>query len=900
MAMPSFSPEQWQILSELLDKALEMNEADRAAWLSELRREQPQTALELEKMLAESQKQGFSQILEGSAFVPTTPPDRATLLGRTVGAYVIDEEIGRGGMGSVWRARRSDGRFQGEVAIKFVHASWLGRSGEQRFRMEGNLLGQLNHPNIARLLDAGVMDAAQPYLVLEYVKGEPIDSYCDRHHLNVEARVKLFMEVLAAVAHAHSHLIVHRDIKPANIFVTEDGRVKLLDFGIAKLLDDPTSAGITKSQAVALTPRYAAPEQLTAQPVTTATDVYSLGLVLYQLLTGKHPLSDQEGSGANLIQVVLTHDPPRPSSATTVPLIRARSLQGDLDNIVLKSLKKIPTERYPSAEAFAADLRAYLNNEPISARPDSFTYVMGKLFRKHRLQLGAASVTVLALIAGVTGTAWQAHEARIQRAEALSQRDNARAQLERHNAIFDFVQMMLTDSVLPEQVATVQSMLDRSTKLVEMAAGGRPNREAEILSTLASYYVALDNPQQASTLLEKASKLVESSGDLTLQAQMACTYGMSLNMLGRSAEAVKMYEQWGNNPGVDGDIAGLCLQSRAVVAQNQGKADDALTYTDLAIKRAKESATPSAIFFAELTSDRGYALHMLGRNAEADKYFADSMQQFRQLGAENSHLAQTTQANWGVVEYGCGDYKSGLEIFTRLLHQVELVAGTAPVSTAMLGNYAHGLEAMGRYPEALEAYKRTTDSGEKTGFLGGQAYGLVGEGAVLIVTGELSQAQDRLNQAQALMKGKIGESSPIQLRRAYAQAQLDVARKQDDKALAELNKMVELVASNRTSGSAAAVHAYRLRADIELRQGKGESAEADARRAVRLAEGLRGANRYSADLGLAYLTLGEVLLKTPDHAQAQTVLRSAVEHLGNIVGQGHPDTQQATHLLSES
>jgi tetratricopeptide (TPR) repeat protein len=276
------------------------------------------------------------------------------------------------------------------------------------------------------------------------------------------------------------------------------------------------------------------------------------------------------------------------------------------------------------------------------------------------------------------------------------------------------------------------------------------------------------------------------------------------------------------------------------------------------------------------------------------------MRQYRQLGAENSHVAQTTQANWGVVEYGCGDYKSGLEIFTRLVHQAELLAGPAPVSTAMLGNYAHGLEAMGRYPEALEAYKRTTDSGEKTGFLGGQAYGLVGQAAVLIVMGDLAQAQDHLSHAQALMQGKIGDSSPIQLRRTYAQAQLDVARKQDDKALGELNKMVELTVSNRTSGSAAAVHAYRLRAEIELRQGKSESAEADARRAVRLAEGLQGANRYSADTGLAYLTLGEVLLKTSDHAQAKAMLRSAVDHLGNIVGEGHPDTQQANHLLSET
>jgi serine/threonine protein kinase/tetratricopeptide (TPR) repeat protein len=897
--MPSYTPEQWRLLSQQLDQALELSESEREVWLAQQRQSAPEMAAELEQLLAHHQQTGFSQFLEGSALGMADPPDQPTLVGRTVGAYIIDQEVGRGGMGSVWRARRVDGRFESEVAIKFVHAAWLGRSGEQRFRIEGTLLGQLNHPNIARLLDAGLMDGSQPYLVLEYIKGEAIDSYCRHHNLNVEARIRLFLEVLAAVAHAHSHLIVHRDIKPANIFVTDDGTVKLLDFGIAKLLDDAGSAGLTKSNAVALTPQYAAPEQLMGQPVTTATDVYSLGLVLYQLLTGRHPLADQDTSSANLIHAVLTQDPPRPSTATTVPLIKPRSLQGDLDNIVLKALKKSPAERYSSAEAFAADLRGYLNHEPVSARRDSFTYVVGKLVRKHRLQVGAASVTVLALIAGTTGTALQAREARLQKNEALAQRDFARAQLERHDAIFDFVQMMLTESVPPDQVATMQSMLDRSAQFVEVASAGKLNRQAEILSTLASYYVALDNPQKAATLLEKASKLVESDSNLSLRAQLACNYGMSLNMLGQAGEAVKIFEQWGKNPAIDGDTAGFCLQSRAVVAQNQGNADDALAFTDLAMQRVKNDAAPSERFLAELSGDRGFALHMAGRNVEADKYFASAVGQFKKMGVENSRRAQVTMANWAIVEYGCGDYKRGLEIYTQLVRTAEQLAGPAPVSPGLLGNYAHGLEAMGHYPEALRAYERTYESAEKTGFVGAQAYALVGEASVRVTQGDLTQAQSDLKHASAVMQGKVGETSIIQLRRSYTQAQIDVAQKHPESAITALNRIIELSNAKNSAGNAAAVSAYRLRAEIEMRQGQGEAAETDARKAVHMAESLQGANRFSSDTGLSYLTLGGVLMSAPNRSQAPVALQAAVDHLSNALGEEHPDTQQAKHLLAQ-
>ena len=230
------SREEWRTLSDHLDQALDLSDEERAAWLADLRAREPVLAAQLTELLEARARQGYSEFLSGPSLLPEGAV-MATLIGRRVGPYVIDAEIGRGGMGTVWRAKRDDGRFEGFVAVKFVNAAWIGQAGEQRFRVEGKLLGKLDHPNIARLLDAGLLDGSQPYLLLEYVQGEPIDEYCARNALEVEARVRLFLDVLAAVGHAHSYLIVHRDLKPANIFVTREGTVKLLDFGIAKLID---------------------------------------------------------------------------------------------------------------------------------------------------------------------------------------------------------------------------------------------------------------------------------------------------------------------------------------------------------------------------------------------------------------------------------------------------------------------------------------------------------------------------------------------------------------------------------------------------------------------------------------------------------------------------------------
>jgi len=417
--MSKLSPDQWQALSPHLDQALEMTVDERSTWLSSLKIENPTLAYQLEILLREHRVLSEKGFLEASAL---ELPGGPGLAGQTLGVYTLVSQIGHGGMGTVWLAERNDGRFERRVAVKVLNIALMGKGGEERFKREGRILGRLTHPHIAELIDAGVSLTGQPFLVLEYVEGDHIDRYCDQNKLDVKARVQLFLDALRAVAQAHASLIVHRDLKPSNILVRTDGQAKLLDFGIAKLLEGDGQTGespLTLEGGMAMTPEYAAPEQLKGEAVTGATDVYASGVLLYVLLTGHHPTGAGPGTPASLMKAILDTEPPRPSeivaptltneeSATTnagrratTPDKLARLLRGDLDTIIAKAMKKSPQERYHSIKAFADDLERYLRHEPISARPDAIAYRAGKFMRRHRSSVIAALLVMLAL----TGTA---------------------------------------------------------------------------------------------------------------------------------------------------------------------------------------------------------------------------------------------------------------------------------------------------------------------------------------------------------------------------------------------------------------------------------------------------------------------------------------------------------------
>jgi serine/threonine protein kinase len=515
--MSTLSPERWQEINPYLEHALSLSEEERATWLISFQTEKPHLADTLRGLLNEHRVLAAEGFLEQLLEHPATEP---ALSGQTIGPYTLISSIGQGGMGSVWLAERSDGRFQRRVAVKFLHFS-VAQGGAERFKREGKILGQLAHTHIAELLDAGVTATAEPYLVLEHVEGEPIGEYCDRHALDVDARVRLFLDVLSAVAHAHAHLIVHRDIKPSNVLVRSDGQVKLLDFGIAKLLSDDTTPGtatmLTLEGGGALTPQFAAPEQITGAAITTATDVYALGVLLYVLLTGQHPAGPGLHSPAGLVKAIVDTEPVRASDSTSSSDAAAiatnrsttseklrRQLRGDLDTIIGKALKKIPVERYSSVTTLADDLRRYLKHEPISARPDTLAYRATKFVGRNRLSFSAAMLAV-SLVLGASGVA--VYQRRIAEQRFQDVRKLA------HTFVFN----------LHDEIAK----LEGSTKAREMMVG---------------------------TALEYLDDLARNSGrDIELQKEIAAAYVKigdaqgypTKPNLGRIADALKSYEKAG-------------------------------------------------------------------------------------------------------------------------------------------------------------------------------------------------------------------------------------------------------------------------------------------------------------------------------------------------------------------
>ena len=495
-------------IQQLFEAALQQRPDERLAYLYTATDDDELRAA-VERLLA-ADADDFALLDEPVSDVHALHPEAlkpASFEGRTVGPYRIERLLGEGGMGAVYLAHRTD--VDKVVALKVVRAALAGPARLQRFLVERDLLARLQHPHIAALLDAGVVDDGTPYFAMEYVDGLPLTEYCDARQLSVDERLALFEAVGEAVQHAHSRFIVHRDLKPSNILVTPEGRVKLLDFGIAKLTDE-AAASPTETGARLLTPAYAAPEQVTGAPVTAATDVYSLGIVLYELLTGQRPYA-AEGAGA--LQAVLDTDPERPSTIVsktaeaavareTTTEALSRRLRGDLDVICLKALAKEPERRYATAEAFVEDIKRHLAGLPVAAQPASAGYRLRKFVRRHRVL--AASVGVLALMIGLGAALWQARV-------AAAERDQARREAARAEATSQFVTSLFqaSDPWTEVQSDTLRArhLLERGIQRVEDELAGEPLVQAEMLHTLGGIQYHLARYDEARTALERALAL---------------------------------------------------------------------------------------------------------------------------------------------------------------------------------------------------------------------------------------------------------------------------------------------------------------------------------------------------------------------------------------------------------
>jgi len=669
--VPGLSRERWLAVGPHLDRALELTGAEREALLESLDAEDPDAARDLRALLAADHSQDGGRFLEVAPELPA-----ATLEGQALGAYTLVSPIGAGGMGSVWLARRSDGRFEGTVAVKLLNASLVGRAGEERFRREGSILARLAHPHIARLHDAGVSATGQPYLVLEHVAGEPIDRYCDNRRLDVRARLHLALDVLAAVAHAHASLIVHRDIKPSNVLVGEDGAVKLLDFGIAKLLEEDGSGeatSLTREGGSALTPEFAAPEQITGGAVTTATDVYALGTLLYVLLSGRHPAEESLGSTARLVRAIVDTDPDRVSTSPGDDDASARNttreglkrvLRGDLDVIVARCLKKAPAERYASVSMLAEDVQRYLDDEPIGARPDTLAYRAAKFVRRHTGAVAAAAAVAL-LLAGLVGF----YTARLTR-----ERDRARLQALRATKASEFLSDLLTEAdPYEKKEPSVRDLLDAGAARVHKELSDQPELEAEMLTAIGRVYHHLGADDKAQSLLEEAVAVARRGvGPGSEQAADALNnLGLVLRDRGQLTAAERaLTESLALRRRLYGtehkDLA-VTLVELAGVYEDQGRDDRAepLLLESLVIRR--KLLGPEDHETGVSMNDLALLKRRRGELAEAESLFRRVLAIFRKtMGEDHPHVASAL-GNLALVVADRGDFPEAERLFRESL-----------------------------------------------------------------------------------------------------------------------------------------------------------------------------------------------------------------------------------------
>jgi serine/threonine-protein kinase len=480
--------DRWRTLEPLLDHALELAPEARAAWLASLSVSSPEIAAELIALLA------CDDIAERDGFLADLA--KPSLAGLRLGAYTLERELGRGGMGSVWLGRRTDGRFEGLAAVKLLNISLSTAAWQERFRQEGSILARLTHPGIARLLDAGVSQDGQPYLVLEYVDGQRIDTFVAERKLGVRERIQLVLQVLDAVGHAHANLVIHRDLKPTNILVTAGGAVKLLDFGIATPVDAGSSANdtstgslpcaVTVDGARAFTPEFAAPEQVRGEAITTATDVYGLGVLLYMLLSGRHPTVDGSQIPTARYDALFANEP--------APLGL-----GDLGTVVAKALRREPSERYQTAAQLSSDLQRWLRHEPVSAQPDSLAYRARTFTRRHRAPLAAIAAGVLA-VAVYFGTVVVDRD-RVRRALAEATTNQRKAE-----QVTDFAVGLFEGSGGGPAYADTLSAREMLTRAVARAheLSGQPAIEAQMLDLIGRIRTELGDDDEARPVLAEA------------------------------------------------------------------------------------------------------------------------------------------------------------------------------------------------------------------------------------------------------------------------------------------------------------------------------------------------------------------------------------------------------------
>jgi len=725
--MPPPDPAKWPRLAAIVDQALALESIERSAFLNRACAGDAILRAEAERLLA-GQALAFLEFPAAQladALIATLPPlAEDSLLGSVIGPYRVLRQLARGGMGAVYLGERADGQFRQEVALKLIKRGMDSEEIHRRFLSERQILAGLSHPCIARLLDGGVTAEGQPWFAMEYVDGAPITVHCEQRRLDPTDRLRLFEDVCRAVRYAHQNLVVHRDLKPSNILVTADGQVKLLDFGIAKLLHEgPDAETLTRAGSRVMTPEYAAPEQVWGEPVTTATDVYALGAVLYELLTGSPAHRFERATASEVERVVCVVVPEPPSAAVArhadLPLAERdrlrRTLQGDVDVIVLKALQKDSSRRYPSADAFLGDLERHRTGLPVQARPDTRFYRAGKFVRRHRAGVGAAMAVIVALVVGLAGTIWQARSARREAAAAT----------EVKNFVKDLFHIA-TPAESRGRKITAEELVDRGVRRVDSALIGQPDVRLELLHFLGEVNRDLGLYTRANSLFERSTRLAR-----------------GLHGAGSLAEANE-------------------LATWATVDLEQGRyvRAESLLRTTLAVRK-KGGIADSTI--STNLHDLGVSLEYQGKYLEAESLHREGLAIDRRVRGERSAEVAQYLDNLGTLlgrRWSLADADSALRASLAIRRQ--LLDPGHPLVLASMQNLAAVLQLQGRLAEAESLERRVVAEKRKVYPTGHPdlAFSLQQLELVLSDQGRYAQAESLLVEALGIRRTYLGVDHP--------------------------------------------------------------------------------------------------------------------------------------------
>jgi len=882
--------DRWSEISPLLDEALDLPGSARESWLKDLETRAPELAAHVRSCLLGVAEVADTKFLEAS--IRSQLP--SGLEGHAIGAYTLERPLGFGGMGTVWLAHRNDGRFEGQVAVKLLNAALVGHPSEQRFAREGRVLARLQHPNIARLMDAGVESGRQPYLVLEYVRGQRIDEYCKQRDLGIEERLRLFLDVLAAVAHAHSNLVVHRDLKPSNILVTGHGEVKLLDFGIAALLstDGDDLTPLTRHMGPGLTPGYASPEQLLGQPITTAADVFALGTVLFELLAGRRPWSTREEpkTSAELIRLTLETDAPRLSDVAE-QVHWQRGLRGDIDNIVAMALRRSPAERYRTVEAFAHDLRRHLAHEPVSARPRSLRYVVAKFVQRHRTAVLSASVVVSALIAAGAFSFWQMVQANEQR--RLAEDQASRAEFSR-----DFAEFVLTDAGTTGRPFTTRELLARAEQALETYGSTDTPVAIEQVINLGMLYARVGQYRRALDLFERAHARAVAGNHAELRWQSACELGRMHHYAGRLRQSTELLD------GAIGQLQRQMPNSPALIECLEQKSDLELTRQDVpgAIASARASLAQAQRVFPRAQvhwiSPRvqlATSLRAASQYQVADDLHRGTLALLKELGRERTTNAVLLFNSWGIVRSDIGDILGAAQLFESGLGIGHALWGDGTPDQWVSVTYARRLVLLNRLDEAQAYFSSAlrASSGEDDAEM--EAGALIGLLSVSREKGDFAAARAARTRAEQFIEAHLPPEHTQRMNFVFESALLDLADGSLDDARARLQLVLSRLEHEhrRVPDQIVALAGLARRA---LQSGELEQANELAERASALAREFAIPGQPSYWLGLALLAQVEAEQARGRSARVRELSAEALAQLTPTVGANHPLTRRAAAL----